>query len=173
MNSYMLSVKVRAFEIERIEGFSRFPLRLNEIPTPAPGGMRMVYSSNPDDAAVCVDSAFINSIKPKQDGLYVEYPDGHAVFWSLDDFARTSGAESVDGGMSFTTALMLARKGVKVYRRDWMMEGVYLQVIVRDGQEILTLRDERSTTGQISRDWTPNQPDMFKNDWAIYEEAES
>ncbi|HAV1601620.1 TPA: DUF2829 domain-containing protein [Enterobacter hormaechei subsp. xiangfangensis] len=175
MKSYVLPVVVRAFHIAKIEGFKSFPIRLFSEPEPTPGGLRMVYSTDDNDAPVCVDSSFISQIKPGQHGLYVEYPDGHAVFWELDAFMETFGAEKLNGGMSFSTALSLARRGTKIYRKGWAMDGIYLVVAPIDNTsgkpETLMMVYESGDylDAGTRKPWVPGQNDLFRNDWSVYE----
>lgn len=173
MKNYILPVAVRVFQIARIEGYATFPIRHNSNPTPTPGGLRMVYSKEPSDAPVCVDSSFISQIKPYKYGLYVEYPDGHAVFWEQQAFLEAIGAKSLDGSMSFTSALMLARAGMKICYRGFGMNDAYFVVSPAkkrghyEDPETLMMVSVR--TG-ASIPWTPGQQHLFRNDWAIYKD---
>ncbi|HAU6297963.1 TPA: DUF2829 domain-containing protein [Citrobacter freundii] len=168
MKTYVLPVPVKTFQIDRIEGFPRFPLRASSIPAPTPGGMRMVYSTDDEDKPVCVDSVFINQINPGEDGYYVEYPNGNAVFWEAKNFNEVF-KESAPGTMDFPTAASLLLRGLKVYRQSWMMDGVYIQCEGGNDSPSLYLVDSVGT-GFNKRVWVPGQADMFGNDWAVYED---
>lgn len=176
MKKYVLPVIVRVFQIERIEGYATFPIRHNSNPAPTPGGMRLVYSKDSSDAPVCVESSFISQIKPYQQGMYVEYPDGHAVFWEKKAFLKAVGAENFNGSMAFPAAFTLARGGAKIYSRGWEMKDVYLVVspASKRGEHPApeTLMMVWVKTG-ARMPWVPSQSDLFRNDWAIYEDTKN
>jgi hypothetical protein len=149
MKKYVLPVIVRVFQIERIEGYATFPIRHNSNPAPTPGGMRLVYSKDRSDAPVCVESSFISQIKPYQQGMYVEYPDGHAVFWGEKAFLKAVGAENFNGCMAFPLPSR-ARGGAKIYSRGWEMKDVYARWFLRQGNVGNTPR--RNTHDGLGKD---------------------
>lgn len=135
----------------------------------------MVYSQDSQDKPVCVDSAFINQIKPGESGYYIEYPDGHAVFMEARTFGRRCPVHHIDDGMSFSAALQLAKMGVPVTRRGWVIRDVHMVVLPRaegiGSEYIMYLKDNFAP--ERLRVWTPGQSDMFTNDWCVYEEIKS
>jgi hypothetical protein len=164
LNNFIVPVAVRAFRIARIEGFSSFPIKADEVPTATPGGMRMVYSEDENDAPMCVESSFISCIRPGDRGYYVEYPDGHAVYW---DAQAMRSAEAADSSLSYPTAFKLLDEGIRIYRKGWGVRGMYIHSTLVAGRRVIMLVQPY----RQPREWTASNEDSFARDWAIYHDV--
>lgn len=105
---------------------------------------------------------------PNEPGYLVIYPDGYRAWCPKPQFDESN--RPILGGMDFSQALFMVKRGRRIARAGWNGKGMWLMLQIPDAHSKMSLSYVYMKTADDKLvPWLCSQTDLLADDWCIVE----